>query len=99
MKSFTINEKEYKARIFDFNLICDLEDMGITLQAAAEKPMGLVRAYFALCAGKGKDYVGKEMEQHLIKGGSFDDIMNVMTEEMNNSDFFQALNKTKETTA
>lgn len=31
MNTFTINEKEYKARAFDFELVCDLEDMGIEI--------------------------------------------------------------------
>ena len=29
MKNFTINRKVYKAKEFDFNLVCDLEDEGI----------------------------------------------------------------------
>lgn len=97
MNTFKVNEKEYKARVFDFNLICDLEDMGISLQEAGNKPMSMVRAYFALCAGKGKEYAGKEMEAHIIGGGTFDDIMNAMSVEMEKSDFFLKLNQTTQT--
>lgn len=97
MKTFKVNGKEYSAKAFDFNLVCDLEDMGISLQEAKGKPMSMVRAYFALCAGKGKEYAGKEMEQHLINGGTFDELMNAMTEEMEKSDFFRNLAKTEET--
>lgn len=93
MKTFTVNGKEYKAKAFDFNLICDLEDMGISLQEAGNKPMSMVRAYFGLCVGKGKEYAGKEMESHIINGGSFEDIINVMSDEMEKSDFFRNLNK------
>lgn len=96
MRTFTVNEKEYKAKAFDFNLVCDLEDMGISLQEAGNKPMSMVRAYFGLCAGKGKEYAGKEMEAHIIGGGSFDGIMNAMSEEMEKSDFFHNLNKKAE---
>lgn len=96
MKTFTVNGKEYKAKAFDFNLICDLEDMGISLQDASSKPMSMVRAYFGLCAGKGKEYAGKEMEAHIIGGGSFEDIMNAMSDEMEKSDFFRNLNKNAE---
>ena len=46
MKTFKVNEKEYVAKPFDFNLICDLEDMGISLQDAGRKPMGMIRASF-----------------------------------------------------
>lgn len=96
MKTFVVNGKEYKAKAFDFNLVCDLEDMGVSLQEASNKPMSMVRAYFGLCAGKGKEYAGKEMEAHIVGGGTFDDVVNVMSEEMEKSDFFRNLNKTAE---
>lgn len=96
MAVFTVNEKEYRAKAFDFNLICDLEDMGVSLQEAGNKPMSMVRAYFGLCAGRGKEYAGKEMEAHIIGGGGFEDIMNAMSEEMEKSDFFRNLNKRAE---
>lgn len=97
MNTFTVNGTEYKAKPFDFNLICDLEDMGISLEEAGRKPMSMVRAYFGLCVGKGKEYAGKELEAHIIGGGKFDDIMTAMSDEMEKSDFFRNLNKTAET--
>ncbi len=97
MNTFTVNGKEYKAKPFDFNLVCDLEDMGVSIEQAGNKPMSMVRAYFGLCAGKGKEFAGKEMEAHIIGGGSFDDIMNAMSDEMEKSDFFRSLNKKSET--
>lgn len=96
MSAFTINGTEYKAKPFDFNLVCDLEDMGISLEEAGEKPMSMVRAYFGLCTGKGKTYAGKELEAHIIGGGKFDDIMAAMSDEMDKSDFFRNLSKTTE---
>ena len=97
MKTFTINGKEYKAKAFDFNLVCDLEDMGIALAEAGKEPMSMVRAYFGICAGKDRDFAGKEMEQHLINGGDFEEVMNAMSEEMEKSDFFRSLAKTEKT--
>lgn len=95
-KTFVVNGKEYVAREFDFNLICDLEDMGIAMSDIAEKPMSTVRAYFALCTGRGKAYAGKEMEQHIVNGGGFEDVINAMNDEMEKSDFFRNLNKAEE---
>ena len=40
MRTFTVNEKSYKAKDFDFNLVCDLEDMGISLDQIKKKPAG-----------------------------------------------------------
>lgn len=93
METFTINGKEYKAKAFDFNLVCDLEDMGVQIGEAGNKPMSMVRAYISLCIGKGKEFSGREIEQHIIGGGQFDEIMDVMSAEMDKSDFFQALRK------
>lgn len=97
MKKFTVNEKEYVTKTFDFNLVCDLEDMGISMSEIAKKPMSTVRAYFTLCTGKDKEFAGKEMEQHIINGGNFDDVIAVMNEEMEKSDFFRSLKATTET--
>lgn len=96
MNTFTVNGKEYKAKPFDFNLICDLEDMGISLEEMNNKKMSMVRAYFALCAGEGSGFAGEELNNHLIKGGKFEDIVLAMNKEMEVSDFFQVLSKTAE---
>lgn len=97
MRTFVVNGKEYVAREFDFNLICDLEDMGVSMAEIATKPMSTVRAYFALCTRNGKAYAGKELENHMINGGNFDDLVSVMNEEMEKSDFFCNLSKNAET--
>lgn len=96
MRTFIVNGKEYKAKDFDFNLVCDLEDMGISLEKANKKPMSMVRAYFAFCAGKGKTFAGREMQEHIVNSGSFEDVTKAMSEAMENSDFFRALQKTAE---
>ncbi len=97
MRTFKINGKEYKAKAFDFNLMCDIEDMGLAISDMGKKNMSLVRAYFSLCTGNGKEFSGKEIEQHIINGGSIDELVSVMNEEMEKSDFFRSLNKTAET--
>ncbi|MBO5922809.1 MAG: hypothetical protein J6Q48_10550 [Bacteroidaceae bacterium] len=99
MKVFRVNGKEYTTKAFDFNMICDLEDMGVSLEDAKDKPMSMVRAYFAICTGKGKVFAGEEMEKHIVNGGSFEELLNVMGEEMEKSDFFRSLNKTEEPAA
>ena len=96
MKNFIVNNKEYKAKPFDFNLMGDLEEMGVSVMEIGEKPMAAVRAYFALCTGRGKVYAGQELEQHIIHGGNLTEVMTVMSEEMDKSDFFRALLKTAE---
>lgn len=96
MNTFTVNGTEYKAKPFDFNLACDLEDMGISLEEMGNKRMSTVRAYFALCAGKGNEFAGKELEQHIISGGNIGDIADALNKEMETSDFFLFLKKRAE---
>lgn len=93
---FTINDKRYTAKPFDFNTICDLEDNGVSLAEMTKKPMSMVRAYFALCFNGDKEKAGNEIEAHVKHGGNFNDIYTVMGEEMNDSDFFRALNQKEE---
>ena len=99
MNTFTVNGTEYKAKPFDFNLVCDLEDMGISLEDMGNKKMSMVRAYFAICAGKGNEFAGKEINAHLVGGGKFNGIIEAMNKEMEISDFFQAISKGTEAEA
>lgn len=96
VKTFSINEKAYNAKPFDFNLVCDLEDMGISLQEMGKKRMSVIRAYFALCAGMSNEDAGLEIEKHIIAGGSLEDLSAAMNDEMEKSDFFRTLFKKEE---
>ena len=93
MRTFTINGKRYNARPFDFNTVCDLEDNGVALTEMSKKPMSMARAYFALCFNGSKEDAGKEIQAHVKAGGDFTDLYTAMGDEMNESDFFQALRK------
>jgi hypothetical protein len=96
MKKIIVNGKEYVAKEFTFNLICDLEEMGYDMDSMGNKPMSVIRAYFALCAGVTMDVAGKEIESHLIGGGDMAVISEAMQEQMENSDFFRNLTQTEE---
>ena len=91
MKSFTVNNKKYVAKDFTYNTVCDLEDMGVSLSEFKSKPMSVVRAYLAVCADKDMEFAGEEIQAHIIAGGTFEEIMQIMSEKMDESDFFRAL--------
>lgn len=93
MKTFELNGVTYTAKPFSFNMICDLEDIGISLEDAVKKPTALFRIYIALCTGKTLEEAGNIVEQHVVNGGDISDAMKVMVDELNSSDFFQSLNK------
>lgn len=92
-RTFRVNNKIYKAVPFNFNTVCDLEDSGVPLQEMQKKPMSMLRAYFAICYKGDKDAAGDEINAHVLNGGDFNELYEVMGAEMNESDFFQALNK------
>ena len=96
-KKFTVNKVVYTARPFDFDMVCELEDMGVTFERIDKMPMSLIRAYFAVCAGVSKEQAAELIQNHLINGGKLEDITEPMSNEMNNSDFFRALSEKKET--
>lgn len=97
MNRFTINGIVYDAPKFDFNTVCNFEEAGISLAEARKKPTSMIRAYFALLFDGDKEAAGKELEKHMIAGGSFEELTNAMIQEMNESDFFRALTKRTET--
>ena len=94
---FTINGRQYKAATVDFNFICDLEDMGISIADFKSKPVAIARAYFALCANASKDVAGAELQSHMINGGKLEELYEVLGKQIEESDFFRALNATEET--
>ena len=93
---YTINGKKYAAKPFDFNTVCELEANGVPLTQMKDKPMSMVRAYLALCLNGNVEEAGKEIQSHILAGGNFNDIYTVMGEEMNDSDFFRALNQNQD---
>ena len=96
-RTFTVNNKLYKAKPFDFNLLCDLEDQGLSLEDIERKPMSLIRTYVAFCGNIDKERAGKEIESHVVSGGNFDAVTEVLAAEMEDSGFFQALREKAET--
>lgn len=96
MKTFTINNKRYNSKKFGMNLVCDISEMGINMDETDRKALPLLRAYFALCAERDVVFAGEEIEKHILSGGNLDELTDVMAEEMENSDFFHALNKETE---
>lgn len=93
MRTFTINNKRYNAKPFDFNIMCALEDNGVSMGEMFKKPMSLIRTYLSICANSDVEYAGLEIQEHLIGGGKFDEILGVIASEVEESDFFRALSQ------
>lgn len=96
MRTFLINDKRYVAKEFTFGAVRQLEGYGLSLTDVKNKPMTLAAAYLAFCANINMDAADNEIQEHVIKGGNLDGIFEAVTEAMNESRFFQALNKKTE---
>lgn len=90
--TFTINNETITAKEFTFNALCDLEDMGIDFSnAIVHKPRIAMRAYLAYCKGISLDESGKMIEKHIINGGDLTEMNKAILENLEKSDFFNAL--------
>lgn len=96
MRTFLINNKRYVAKEFTFGAVRQLEGYGLSLTDVQNKPMTLAAAYLAFCANINMDAADNEIQEHVINGGNLDGIFEAVTEAMNDSRFFQALNKKTE---
>ena len=95
MNTFTLNGNTIVAKPFDFNLLCDFDDFGVSIQDASKKPMSFVRAYIACCMNTDLDTAGNEIQSHM-ENDSLDSIFEVINKEIEASDFFRN-NKPKTT--
>ena len=96
---FTVNGVTYTAKPFDFDMVCELEDMGVTFERIDKMPMSLIRAYFAVCANVDRTTAASLIQNHMVRGGKLDDITSAMAKEMENSDFFRSLQQDEEKTS
>lgn len=93
MNTFTLNGNTIVAKKFSFNLLCDLDRFGVSIDDAGKHPLPFVRAYIALCMDADEETAGQELEAHLSNGNDLGDILDVMNKELEASDFFRAMSK------
>jgi hypothetical protein len=98
MRTFSINEKLIKAKDIDYNMICDFEESGVSIDQIKEKPMSALRLYIAFCMDASPEKAGSEIGEHLVKGGNLEKVFEIFKDAMEESSFFQAVSKDKETT-
>lgn len=89
MKKIEINGKTYDAAEIDFNAMCDLEEMGISLFEADNKGLSSLRAYLALSMGATTREAGAEIGEHIANGGNLDDLNKAFSEAVKESVFFK----------
>ena len=94
MKKITINGKEFPIKKIDFNAMVELEEKGLDIDSIGKKGMSTLRALVAWVMDCEPEKAGKEINDHLMNGGNFDNFT-VLMEAFNESDFFKSLQTTK----
>lgn len=92
----TINGKFYRESELDFNTVCEMENMGVSIQNIDDNIMSAARAYAAICMRKPLRLAGAEIEAHIVNGGTLADILEPFNKKAEESGFFQALRKKAE---
>ena len=90
-----INGKNYIMPELNFNTMCRLEEMGVALSDMDQKVLSTVRGFLALAIGGIWKKAGQELEAHLSKGGSLDQMLREINQAVENSGFFQGLAKAR----
>lgn len=93
MKKFILNGKEYEINEkVDFGTICELEEAGVELFALGkgEKTFSQIRNLIAYFTGLTKEEANEEIEEHLLNGGSLDQVSELIGL-IAESDFFQKM--------
>lgn len=89
---FKLNGKEYKNFELDFNTICKLEELGVNI-ADPQSLQGLdsIRKIISIVFDFDVEKAGKEIEAHIIGGGNFNEISEVIVKAIEDSGFIKAL--------
>lgn len=95
-KDFVINNRRYVAKEFTFGTIRQFEKIGLPMSEIQKMPMTLVSAYISYCGDISMERADVEINEHIINGGNFEEVLSIIGEEMSESRFFQALNKKTE---
>ena len=86
-----INNKEYVLPEMNFGTLCMLERMGAPINALATHPLSAVRAFLALAMDCDVEKAGRELQAHLVSGGTLDELLDEVVYAMEDADFFQDL--------
>lgn len=92
-KTFNLNGIDVVAKEVDFNLVCDLDELGVSLESIGTKPMNALRGYVAVCIGGSLADAGMLLQEHMVNGGTIEEVLNVFVAKMEESDFFRQISK------
>lgn len=89
MEKFTVNGKTYFVKELDFEYLVELDkhDIKVTNVTGA----AAINCFVSYCSGMDESQASKEISQHIVNGGSLDDIVGAYAKALEDSGFFRAL--------
>ena len=84
-----INGVTYPNKEITFNDFCTFEERGIDLQTMEKKPLSFLRVYISLCMNASEEEAGIAINEHIANGGNIEDLMQAMSDAIENSGFFR----------
>lgn len=89
-KEITVNGKAYPAVEVTFNVLCDMDEMGVSIEDMDPRHiLRFLRAYIAVCMKTTPEEAGAEIGAHVVNGGSIEDLVACMTEAFEEGGFFR----------
>ena len=88
---FELNAKTYEIEGFTFGTLCALEERKVSIQDMQRKPLSFLRDFIGIQTGMSRTEVEKEINDHIVNGGTLDALMDTITECLEESGFFQKL--------
>lgn len=88
---FKLNGKDVVAKDIDFDTFCSFEEHGLGLGDIMTKNFSTLRAYIAICLGVSDDVASTEFNNHVVNGGSYTEIRDILDKKASESAFLAKL--------
>lgn len=96
VNTVVINNKAYRVPEFTFGIIRRLENNGFPvfdMRNMQKEPFTTIHAFVAVVCDVDSDEADRLIQQHILGGGNFDDIMKAISSAIETSDFFTQMAK------
>ena len=91
-----LNAKTYEIEGFTFGTLCALEEKKVSIADLQRKPMSFLRDFISIQTGLDKATAEKEINAHVINGGTLEGLLEVVTNSLEESGFFQKIVATED---
>lgn len=95
IREIEIAGKKFLGAEITFGTVRKLQRMGVNFDKLGDDVFTLVSAYVRVSTNLSEAAVDKLLQEHILAGGSFDELIEVFSKAVEESDFFQALAKTE----